>query len=158
MLVEILIVFGLRSILVVLFLFSAFYVVVDFKGMKAYVKSIGVQDRTASSMVGATLLLKLFASLAFISGIADRLGAIALAGFCVITALLYKKFWRVGDFAFRADSKAMPVLWEFLKNFSLAAAFILVAFVGEAESLRGGLYVFVENPLSSTNPYNWHNR
>ncbi|WP_292894660.1 DoxX family membrane protein [Nitratireductor sp.] len=155
MLAETLIVFGLRFILVAVFLFSAFYVVVDFKGMKAYVKSIRVQDGTASVMAGGALLLKVLASLAVVSGMADRLGAIALTGFCVITALFYKRFWDLGDFAFRADSKAMPVFWDFLKNVSLAAAFILIAFGGDVESLREGLSAFVENPLSSTHPYEW---
>ncbi|WP_299864134.1 DoxX family membrane protein [uncultured Roseobacter sp.] len=158
MLVETLIVFGLRLMLVALFLFSAFYVLVDFKGMKAHVKSIGVQDGIASAMVGGALLLKLLASLALITGMADRLGAVALAGFCVITALFYKRFWSVGDFAFRADSKAMPVFWDFLKNVSLAAAFVLIALGGDVESLSEGLSAFVENPLSSTHPYEWRER
>lgn len=153
MLFETMIVLGLRSILVGLFLFSAFYVSVDFRGAKAHVKSIGVQDGFASAMVYSALLLKILASLAFITGIADRLGAIALAGFCIITAVLYKKFWSVRDFSFRADSKAMPVFWEFLKNLSLAAAFLLIAFGGDVENFSDGLSAFIDNPLSSTDPY-----
>ncbi len=158
MIAETLIVLGLRSILVALFLLSALYVAVDFKGTVAHVMSINVPDGVASPMVGSALMLKILASLAFITGIADRLGALALAGFCLITALLYKKFWSVGDFAFNADSKAMPVFWEFLKNLSLAVAFLLIAFGSDVRELREGLSAFVENPLSSTHPYDWRKK
>lgn len=150
---ETLIVFVFRTILVALFLFSALFVAVDFKGTKAHVKSIHVPDEIATIMVWGALLLKILASLALITGMADRLGAIALAGFCVITAFLYKRFWSLGDFSFCAASKAMPVFWEFLKNISLAVAFILIVFGGDAQSLRDGLQAFADNPLSSTHPY-----
>ena len=33
-----------------------------------------------------------------VSGIADRVCAFVLAGYCAVTALLWKQFWRPGDF------------------------------------------------------------
>ncbi len=37
-------------------------------------------------------------SVGVLTGIADRAAAFVLAGYCGMTALLWKQFWRPGDF------------------------------------------------------------
>ena len=61
----------------------------------------------------------------------DRPAALALAGFCVVTAVLYHPFWKGPDlFGPSADSKARAHFWEFVKNFGLVGGLLLVVFAG----------------------------
>jgi uncharacterized membrane protein YphA (DoxX/SURF4 family) len=41
-----------------------------------------------------------------LTGIADRFAAFVLAGYCGVTALLWKQFWKPGDFS--PVSPALP--------------------------------------------------
>jgi putative oxidoreductase len=67
-------------------------------------------------------------SLAILTGIADRLAAFILAGYCVVTAMLWKQFWKAPDFRLKGDSRGREVFWDFLKNLALAGGFLLLAF------------------------------
>ena len=64
--------------------------------------------------------------LAILTGTADRAAAFILAGYCMVTALLWKQFWTPGDFWRAGDSKARNLFWDFLKNFSLAGGFLVL--------------------------------
>jgi putative oxidoreductase len=72
-----------------------------------------------------------------------------MAGYCGTTALLWKQFWRPGDFFASGQSKARELFWDFLKNFSLAAGFLLVTFGTGA----GSIEAFLANPTASSHPY-----
>ena len=56
-------------------------------------------------------------------GIADRACALVIAGYCVVTAILYKQFWTQGDFWTDPDGKGRGLFCDFLKNLSLGAGF-----------------------------------
>ena len=42
---------------------------------------------------------------AILTGVADRLAAFMLAGYCVVTALLWKQFWKAPDFRLRGTAE-----------------------------------------------------
>src|SRR6476646_10118672 len=70
-----------------------------------------------------------------VSGIADRACAFVLAGYCAVTALLWKQFWRPGDFWSSSTGKARALFWDFWKNLALAASFLLIVFGTDASSI-----------------------
>jgi len=72
-----------------------------------------------------------------------------LAAYCVMTAVLYKRFWGPGDFWASGESKARALFWDFLKNLSLGAGFLLIV-IGTHGS---GLRPFLAHPLASSQPY-----
>ena len=56
---------------------------------------------------------------------------------------------RTGDFWANPDGKGRTLFWDFLKNLSLGAGFLLLV-VGTDGS---GLAAFLHDPLASTQPY-----
>lgn len=151
---EILCAFLIRFGLVALFLpFSAYYVLIDFAGARSHAMTLGVGRTMASLMMVTALFIEVVMSLGILTGVADRLAAIVLAVFCVMTALLYKQFWKVGDFAFVGTSRGLGVFWDFWKNIALAAAFLMVAFGTDAKGIGDGISAFLANPFASSNPY-----
>jgi putative oxidoreductase len=59
----------------------------------------------------------------------DRLAAFILAGFGVITALLYHPFWNFHEF-WRKEGVGRAHFWDFLKNFGLVGGLLLLAIGG----------------------------
>src|SRR3712207_8906265 len=43
--------------------------------------------------------------LGILTGTADRLAALVMAGYCMVTALLWKQFWKPGDFWQAGESR-----------------------------------------------------
>jgi putative oxidoreductase len=84
-----------------------------------------------------------------LSGIGDRLAALILAVYCVITALLWKQFWNKPDFRLQGESRGREVFWDFLKNIALAGGLLLLAFGTNAAGARR----FLSDPLASSHPY-----
>jgi putative oxidoreductase len=147
---SILIIFIARCLLVLLFLpFSALDKVLNFK------EAVGQAAQATPSRFLATILIlgglgvEFFMSLAVLTGIADRLAALILAAYCVVTAVLWKQFWRTSDFRLRGESRGREMFWDFLKNLAVAGGFLMVAFGADARGVRS----FFENPLGSSRPY-----
>lgn len=139
-----------RYLLVVLFFpFSALDKVINFKG------AVGQAQQAVSSRGAATVLIliglgvEILMPIGILSGIADRAAAFVMAGYCGVTALLWKQFWKPGDFWHAGDSKGRELFWDFLKNFSLAGGFLLITF----GTTTGTVNRFFNDPLSSTHPY-----
>lgn len=146
--------FAIRAMMVALFLpFSAWYILADFRGARDHAASLGVGRGVGAVMMLGALAVEVVASLGVLTGVADRLAALTLAAFCLATAILYKRFWAVGDFAFRADSRAAGVFWDFLKNVSLAGGFLVLAFGATAPDIAEGWAAFQADPIGSTMPY-----
>src|SRR6185437_7498890 len=103
----------------------------------------------AAGLIVAGLCVELFMSLGVVTGIADRACAFVLAGYCVVTALLWKPFWKPGDFWRSSTGQGRTLFWDFLKNFALGAGFLLIAFGTDAASVSH----FFAHPLSSSHPY-----
>ncbi len=149
----ILLTFLLRWLLVLLFFpFSALDKILNLNGAVAQCQQLIKPRGPATAMILAGLAVEVFCSLGVISGVADRLAALILAGYCMATALLFKQFWTPGDFWRPATSKARDLFWDFLKNVSLAGGILLVTFGNGPVAVRQ----FLANPLASTHPYAQH--
>ncbi len=95
------------------------------------------------------LLIEIVATLGVVTGIADRACAFVIAGYCAATAILYKQFWAPGDFWASPESKGRQLFWDFLKNLSLGAGFLLIVVGTDGR----GLQPFLDAPFASSNPY-----
>ncbi len=141
-------VFATRALLCVLFLpFSALDKIINFRGAVGQARAI-VPGRLAALMILAGLSVEIFMPIAILTGVADRAAGLVMAGYCMVTALLWKQFWRPGDFWRAGDSQARNLFWDFAKNFSLAGGFLLLV-VGA----HGGVGAFLTDPLGSSHPY-----
>lgn len=149
-----LVVFLTRAALVALFLpFSAWYILADFRGARDHAMTLGIGRMAGAAMMIAALAIEVIASLAILSGLADRLAALVLATFCLTTGLLYKRFWAVGDFAFRSDSRALGTFWDFWKNVALAGGFLVLALGATSQEVERNLRLLLDQPFASTKPY-----
>jgi putative oxidoreductase len=140
----------IRYGIVMLFLpFSALDKVLNFPGAVSQAQEVFKPRALATVVLMCGFSIEVFASLGVVTGIADRLCALLIAGYCAATAILYKRFWSPGDFWHSGDSKARNLFWDFLKNLSLGAGFLLIV-IGTNGS---GLQPFLTNPLGSSHPY-----
>lgn len=143
-------VFIVRCGMVLLFLpFSALDKIFGFNHAVRQAQEMFKPRPIAIVLIITGLLVEIICSLGVVSGIADRMCAVIIAGYCATTALLYKQFWAQGDFWSNADGKGRALFWDFLKNLSLGAGFLLLV-IGTS---GGGLASFIHAPLASSNPY-----
>ncbi|MCJ2036174.1 DoxX family membrane protein [Methylobacterium sp. J-068] len=139
-----------RVLLVLLFLpFSALDKILNFRGAVGQARERVPNTGLATGLILAGLFVEVVMSLGVVTGIADRAAAFVLAGYCGVTALLWKQFWRPGDFWAGGDSKGRGLFWDFLKNFALAGGFLLITFGTGAGTVRQ----FLADPLASSQPY-----
>ncbi len=141
---------AIRIFLVLLFLpFSALDKVLDFRSALAQAREAVPNKWAGTVLILAGLFVEIFMSAGVVSGIADRLCAFVLAGYCGITALVWKQFWVPGDFWMASDGKARALFWDFWKNLALGAGFLLVVFGTNAAAISN----FLAHPTISSHPY-----
>src|SRR5215475_11229567 len=141
---------GIRVVLVLLFLpFSALDKLLDFRNAVAQAQEAVQNKVAATALILIGLFIEVFMSAGVVSGIADRACAFVLAGYCVVTALLWKKFWRPGDFWSSSNGRARTLFWDFWKNLALAAGFLLIVFGTDASSIAQ----FLAHPTVQSHPY-----
>lgn len=147
---EIGVAFIVRVLLVALFMpFSALDKILEFDAAVAQAQESFSSIRLARVMIVAGFAIELFMSLAVLTGFLDRLAAFILAGYCLTTAILWKPFWKGGDFWVRGPSRARGLFWDFWKNLAVAGGFLLVTFGTGAASVDR----FLEHPFASSEPY-----
>ena len=147
---SVLLALALRYVLVVLFFpFSALDKIINFQGAVGQARHLVPRGGLAATMIAAGVFIEIVMPLGILTGVADRLAAFIMAGYCVVTAILFKQFWTPGDFWHTGESKGRNLFWDFLKNFSLAGGFLLITF-GIGAATAGA---FFQAPLSSTHPY-----
>jgi putative oxidoreductase len=147
---SILMTFLARLLLVLLFFpFSALDKVLNFPLAVAQAREATSHQAVAKALVFAGLGVEVMMSLGVLTGIADRFAAFVLAGYCIITALLWKQFWKQPDFRLRGRSAGREVFWDFLKNLAVAGGFLMIALGLDAASALQ----FFQAPFSSTHPY-----
>jgi putative oxidoreductase len=145
-----LVAFGVRCLLVGLFLpFSALDKILNFKQAIAQASQAVSNRVLATALIVCGLGVEIVMSAAILTGVADRLAAFILAGYCIVTALLWKQFWKEPDFRLKGKSAGRDVFWDFMKNVALAGGFLLLAFGTDA----AGVMHFVHHPLQSSHPY-----
>ena len=141
---------AVRCLLVILFLpCSALDKVLNFRGAVAQAREQVAAEGAARVLILAGLCVEVAMPLAIVTGVADRLAAFILAGYCGVTALLWKQFWRSGDFWRQGQSEGRMLFWDFLKNFSLAGGLLLITFGTGAATVER----FLAHPLASSHPY-----
>ena len=139
-----------RIVLVLLFLpFSALDKVLNFRAATGQARQAVASPVLAGGMILLGLGVEVTTSLGLLTGVADRAAAVVLAGYCAVTAALFKRFWREPDFRLRGESQGREVFWNFLKNIALAGALLSIAVGPGTDGLRG----LLAKPLSSTHPY-----
>ncbi len=143
-------VFLARLLLVLLFFpFSALDKILNFKDAVAQASAAAAATWAAKLLILGGLALEVSMSAAILSGFADRLAAVIMAVYCVLTALLWKQFWKSPGFRLKGRSGARDVFWDFLKNLAVAGGFLLLA-IGANGS---GIAELWAHPLGSTHPY-----
>jgi putative oxidoreductase len=141
---------AVRYLLCVLFLpFSALDKLLNFKGAVGQAREMVPSQSAATALIVVGLAVEILMPLAILTGVADRLAAFIMAGYCGVTALLWKQFWAPGDFWAGGDSKGRGLFWDFLKNFSLAGGFLLLTFGTSSMTVPS----FFVDPLASSHPY-----
>jgi putative oxidoreductase len=146
---SVLVAFGARLLLVLLFSFSALDKILNHRGAVGQASEAVDSPSIATALIVAGFLVEVIMSLGVITGIADRTAAFVLAGYCGVTALFWKQFWTPGDFWTVGKSQARGLFWDFFKNFALAGGLLLITFGTGASSVE----LFFSNPLSSSHPY-----
>lgn len=149
-LLSVLIAFAVRCLLVALFLpFSALDKILNFVQAVDQARGAISNRLLASALIFGGLTIEVVMSIAILVGIADRLAALILSVYCLVTALLWKRFWVGGDFHLKGPSASREVFWDFLKNLALAGGFLLLAFGSDAS----GVQRFFAAPFESSHPY-----
>jgi putative oxidoreductase len=139
--------------LVVLFLpFSALDKILNFRGAVGQAREIFTARPLAVLAILIGLAIEIFMSAGIITGTADRACALIMAGYCAATAVLWKQFWAQGDFWSDPGGKGRSLFWDFLKNLSLGAGFLLIVVGLDGSALQA----FIHHPLASSNPYTIH--
>ena len=136
--------------LVMLFLpFSALDKIFSFDHAVEQARQVFTPRPLAVAVLMAGLFIEVVCTLGIVTGVADRACAFLVAGYCAATAVLYKRFWEPGDFFADPGGKARTLFWDFLKNLSLGAGFLLLI-VGPDGS---GFQPFLDAPFASSQPY-----
>ncbi len=112
----------LRLCLVVLFPFSALDKVMNWGSAMKQAGTVPFKP----AMLVASIIVELVTPVCIVTGWHDRLAAFVLAGFCVITALLFHQFWRFPDFWRFKEGEGLAHFWDFLKNFGLVGGLGLI--------------------------------
>lgn len=147
---SILVILVVRYLLVVLFFpFSALDKIINFKSAVGQAQQAISSTGAATALILVGLGVEILMPVGILTGVADRLAGFIMAGYCGVTALLWKQFWKPGDFWSRGESKGRDLFWDFLKNFALAGGFLLITFGTTSATVAG----FFHDPLSSTHPY-----
>lgn len=103
--------FSVRLLLVLLFLpFSALDKILNFRGAVGQAREAVHATAPATVLILIGLGVEIGMSLCILTGVADRAAAFVLAGYCGVTALLWKQFWVPGDFW---AGKGRALFWDF---------------------------------------------
>ena len=137
------------GLVVLFFPASALDKVFNFHGAVTQASQVFSSHRVAAALILAGMFVELVMPLGILSGVADRFAAFIMAGYCAVTAVLFKRFWKPGDFWKAGNSKGRDLFWDFLKNFSLASGFLLITVGVDGHDW----HTFVSDPLASSHPY-----
>ena len=93
---------AVRYLLVVLFFpFSALDKILNFRGAVGQAREIAPNQSIATLLILAGLCVEIVMPLGILTGVADRAAALVMAGYCMVTALLWSS-------STRPRSAAMP--------------------------------------------------
>lgn len=116
--------FAGRILLSAIFISSGLSKVTGWEGSLAYVGSAGLPLPSELLLIAA-ILTELVGGAFIIAGFQTRAAALALAGFSVISAILFHNYWAVADAQMAYVQTIM-----FWKNLAMAGGFLQVAAFG----------------------------
>ena len=144
------VIFLVRYGLVVLFFpASKLDKIFDFEGAVQQALQVFSSHSVAAALILVGIVIELVMPIGILSGVSDRLAAFILAGYCGVTAVLFKRFWQPGDSWQSGKSQGRERFWDFLKNLSLASGFLLIIVGLDGHSWLS----FITDPWSSSHPY-----
>ena len=147
---DIILVAAIRIAMILLFLpCSALDKILNFRGAVAQAREVAPNKTAAAALIAAGLAVEIFMSLGVVTGIADRPCALVLAGYCTVTALFWKQFWKPGDFWASGTGRGRALFWDFMKNVALGAGFLLIAVGTDVRAVDNVL----SHPQWSSHPY-----
>jgi putative oxidoreductase len=73
------------------------------------------------------IIVELVAPLMIVFRFYDGIAAFILAGYCVVTGIVYHNFWSYPRF-WSPESEGYPHVWEFLKNVAIVGGLIFVMY------------------------------
>ena len=100
-----------RLFLSMIFIFSGFTKITGYAATQGYMEAMGVPGM----LLPLVIAVELFGGLAILFGFKARLVAILMAGFSVVSALLFHQFW--------IDESQMN---PFMKNIAMAGGFLMI--------------------------------
>lgn len=100
-----------RLFLSMIFIFSGFTKITGYAGTQGYMESMGVPGM----LLPVVIAVELFGGLAILLGFKARFVAILMAGFSVVSALIFHQFW--------IDESQMN---PFMKNIAMAGGFLMI--------------------------------
>lgn len=147
---SILMILAVRCLLVMLFLpFSALDKVLNYR-QAVDQAALAIKSRPlAALLIVVGFGVEVLMSLGILTGLFDRFAAFILGGYCIVTALLWKQFWKADDFRLKGVSRGRDIFWDFWKNIALAGGFLILAVGPDAGAVRQ----FWHHPLASSHPY-----
>ncbi len=125
----------LRVFLVILFPFSALDKILNWPSAMKQAGTIFWPE----GMLVMSIAVELLAPVCIVTGWHDRFAAFVLAGFCVITAVLFHQFWRYAGFWRFKEGEGLEHFWEFLKNFGLVGGLGLIMLGPQTSALSDWL-------------------
>jgi putative oxidoreductase len=107
-----------RILLAVIFLISGFGKITGYSGTEAY---MATRLPMAGILLPLTILTELGGGLALVAGFKARWAALLLAGFTLLSAIVFHNFWAVTDAAQHMNQQI-----NFLKNVAIAGGMLMV--------------------------------
>jgi putative oxidoreductase len=137
---------AIRLVLAFLFLpFSTLAMVLDFRGGVALAQEPVQNQEAETGLILVGLFGEVFLSAGVVSGIADRVCAFVLAGYCGDGSSLETVLAPGRPFELKRHT-ARVLFWDFWKNLALAAGLL-------SHRLRGRSIAFPAHPTIQSHPY-----
>ena len=134
-----------RICLVAIFPFSGLDKIAHWNNALKQADSSIVPKAAGPAMLMAAMLVEFITPACIVLGWHDRLAAFVLAGYCVVSGLLYHRFWLYPDFWSPSDKEGNRHFWDFVKNFGIVGGLLLLLIGGDPVPLSDVL----EDPLGS---------
>ncbi|MEP4548379.1 MAG: DoxX family protein [Saccharospirillum sp.] len=114
---------GGRVLISFMFIMSGFQKLVGIEGTQGYMEMMGVPG----ILIYPTILVEILGGLAVLVGFQARIGALLLAGFCVVSGVI-----------FHFDPSDQMQMISLFKNFAIAGGFLFIVAMGPGKlSIEG---------------------
>lgn len=114
---------GGRVLISFMFIMSGFQKLVGIEGTQGYMEMMGVPG----ILIYPTILVEILGGLAVLVGYQARIGALLLAGFCVVSGVI-----------FHFDPSDQMQMISLFKNFAIAGGFLFIVAMGPGKlSIEG---------------------